>query len=318
MIACIAYRGNAAITAPSGWSTVATAQNSGDTDATNGIASGVMFWIIRGASAPDLTCVRTAGDVVQARVISYSGATGTPYDTGSSNTRAAVAAECFTSTITTAEANELIVAMASGGDNYTLSSGNGYYAATDPATTSGTTPDTTTAPTAGAWLLRHISGTGTGADSTLTIGDAIRATAGATGDIFVGNFSANGRGVMVAGAFKMATGGVVSPTVTTQAATNVTSTSFTGNGNITDTGGENPNVRGVCYMLGTAGDPTTANSTASDSGSFGTGAYTKDVTGLLAGERYRVRAYATNSAGTSYGSTVQVDLTQSGFLAFFE
>ena len=98
----------------------------------------------------------------------------------------------------------------------------------------------------------------------------------------------------------------VAPTVTTQSATNVDTTSFTGNGNITDTGGANCTRRGFCYKAGTSGDPTTSDSVAYDDGSFGTGAFTKTISGLTPNTSYRVRAYAVNSAGTSYGTTVQV------------
>lgn len=96
------------------------------------------------------------------------------------------------------------------------------------------------------------------------------------------------------------------PTVTTQAATNVQPTSCTGNGNITVTGGANATRRGFCYMVGTSGDPTTANSIAYDDGSFGAGAYTKGIVSLTANTGYRVRAYATNATGTGYGTTVQM------------
>lgn len=99
---------------------------------------------------------------------------------------------------------------------------------------------------------------------------------------------------------------VEAPTVTTQACTNVQATTATGHGTITDTGGENCTRRGFCYMVGTTGDPTTANLVAYDDGSFGTGAYTKGLTGLSPGTSYRVRAYAVNSAGTGYGTTVQI------------
>jgi len=98
----------------------------------------------------------------------------------------------------------------------------------------------------------------------------------------------------------------VAPTVTTQAVSAVDVTTATGNGNITDTGGSNPTTRGFCYKTGTSGDPTVADSTAYDTGSFGTGAYTKGLTGLTGGTGYRVRAYAINSADTSYGATVQL------------
>ena len=97
----------------------------------------------------------------------------------------------------------------------------------------------------------------------------------------------------------------VAPTVTGSAATSVATTSMTGNGNITSDGGATVTTRGFCYTTGTSGDPTTANSTAFDTGSFGTGAYTKSITGLTPDTSYRVRAYAINSAGTSYGTTTQ-------------
>ena len=112
----------------------------------------------------------------------------------------------------------------------------------------------------------------------------------------------------------------VAPTVTTQAASDVAATSCTGNGNITNTGGENCTRRGFCYKVGTSGDPTTADSVAYDDGSYGTGAYTKAITGLTGGTGYRIRAYAVNSAGTGYGDTVQIttvnQVTAGGELTF--
>lgn len=105
---------------------------------------------------------------------------------------------------------------------------------------------------------------------------------------------------------------VTTPTVTTQAVSSPATTSGTGNGNITATGGANATRRGFCYMTGTSGDPTTADSAAYDDGDFGTGAYTKSITGLSAGTAYRVRAYAVNSAGTSYGSTVSYTALPTG------
>ena len=89
------------------------------------------------------------------------------------------------------------------------------------------------------------------------------------------------------------------PSVTTQEPTSVQKTSCTANGTITDTGGENCTTRGFKYGL-TEADTWDVH----EDGSFEAGAYDLPVTGLTPGKAYYIRAYATNSAGTSYGSYV--------------
>jgi hypothetical protein len=98
------------------------------------------------------------------------------------------------------------------------------------------------------------------------------------------------------------------PIITTEAGSSVSATGFTGNGTIVDDGGAGDLVtrRGLCYKVGAAGDPLTSDSTAYDDSNYGTGAYTKAVTGLTGGTNYRVRAYAVNFDGTGYGDTVDV------------
>jgi|SRR3989344_885625 len=200
MIAAIAYRSNAVFTLPLNWTLVATQQSSGDTDATNGIASGLMAYIIRGVSAPSLVFTRTGGDQAIGRIIAYSGVNqSSPYDTGSANTLSSASTTVTTGTITTAEPGELIVAMMSGGDAYTSSA---FDAATDPSIASGAT-DTSTAPTNGTWLERADSSYSGGADGNLAMADAIRETNGATGTMQV-TASGSARSVMIAGAFKQA------------------------------------------------------------------------------------------------------------------
>lgn len=199
MIACIAMRGTAVVTPPTDWVAAATQRNTGDTDATDGIASGAMFYIVRGGSAPSLTFTRTAGDVAYGRIISYSGGSSTPLDTGSSETQAAAGATPTTPALVTAEDGELIVAMAAYGDQYTVSA---FDAATDPTTASGAT-DTTTAPTNGSWIERSDSNTATGADTGLGIADAVKASAGSTGTIQATISSAAGRNYLAAAAFKL-------------------------------------------------------------------------------------------------------------------
>ena len=84
------------------------------------------------------------------------------------------------------------------------------------------------------------------------------------------------------------------PTVTTTAVSNIAETTADSGGNVT--------ARGVCWN--TAGTPTTADSTTSDG--TGTGVFTSNITGLTANTTYYVRAYATNSVGTSYGNEVSL------------
>ena len=90
------------------------------------------------------------------------------------------------------------------------------------------------------------------------------------------------------------------PTVTTSAISSRTATSAVGGGNVTADGGGPVTARGVCYAL--TANPTTANSVVSSG--TGIGVFTGNLTGLTPGTTYYVRAYATNSGGTSYGSQV--------------
>ena len=98
------------------------------------------------------------------------------------------------------------------------------------------------------------------------------------------------------------------PAVTTQAPTLVSYTSVTGNGTIALDGTDgSATTRGFCWDISTNPDPTTALSTiTAESGTFTAGTFTGGITGLTPGTSYKVRAYATNSAGTSYGAVQTV------------
>lgn len=299
MVACISYRSNAAFTLPTGgaWSLVATQQSLGDTDFSAGVGSGLMAYAVRGASAPNLVFTRTAGDIARGVIVAYTGGNATPYDTGSSLT-AAYGTVASTTTFSTAEAGELIVACMGGGDNVTSSA---FDAATDPATESGAT-DTTTAPTNGTWLERYDNGSNGGADEALAIADAIRQTAGATGIMQV-TLSGNGRHVMVAGAFKQAP---TAPSVTTNAATNVTHATARLNGQIDDAGGGDADQHGFAW--GTNANLANGDTATTSLGTkAGTGTFYSDVPSvgtLSCGTTYYFRAYATNVTGTGYGSSI--------------
>lgn len=87
------------------------------------------------------------------------------------------------------------------------------------------------------------------------------------------------------------------PTISTNAVTNITSSSATCGGNITSDGGTEVSQRGLCWS--TNENPNFSNSIIS-CGS-GTGEFTGVITGLSPNTRYYVRAFATNAIGTAYG-----------------
>jgi hypothetical protein len=89
------------------------------------------------------------------------------------------------------------------------------------------------------------------------------------------------------------------PTLTTTAASAITGISATSGGNITSDNGATITARGICWS--TTANPTIALTTKTNNGT-GTGVFTSSITGLSANTLYYVRAYATNSAGTVYGS----------------
>lgn len=90
------------------------------------------------------------------------------------------------------------------------------------------------------------------------------------------------------------------PVLTTTAISSVESTSALSGGNITSDGGLSITARGVCWS--TSQNPTVSDNTTLDGDS--TGIFTSSITGLSQGITYYVRAYATNSLGTSYGTTI--------------
>jgi uncharacterized protein (TIGR02145 family) len=90
----------------------------------------------------------------------------------------------------------------------------------------------------------------------------------------------------------------VRPTLTTALVSSITFTSAISGGNITNSGGATVNERGVCWGI-SSGPVATGLHTSNGTG---TGTFTSNITGLNPGTTYYLRAYATNSAGTSYGN----------------
>jgi uncharacterized protein (TIGR02145 family) len=92
----------------------------------------------------------------------------------------------------------------------------------------------------------------------------------------------------------------VIPVVTTTAVAGITQATATSGGNATSDGGAPVTARGVCWD--TAVNPGISGRHTVDG--TGTGEFTSQLSGLEPNTSYYVRAYATNSAGTAYGSTL--------------
>ena len=89
---------------------------------------------------------------------------------------------------------------------------------------------------------------------------------------------------------------VTTPTVTVNSVSDITYCSAKSGGNVTSDGGASVTARGVCWSTSqnpTINDSHTTNGT-------GTGAFTSNLTELTPNTVYYLRAYATNSKGTSY------------------
>ena len=87
------------------------------------------------------------------------------------------------------------------------------------------------------------------------------------------------------------------PTVTTNEITNITLSSATCGGRVTSIGNSPVTARGVCWSL--SQNPTINDSHTTDG--TGIGNFSSIISNITQGKTYYVRAYATNSSGTSYG-----------------
>ena len=97
------------------------------------------------------------------------------------------------------------------------------------------------------------------------------------------------------------------PVLSTTAITDITQTTAKSGGNITSDGGATVTVRGVCWS--TNQTPTISDNKTTDG--TGAGNFVSSISGLTANTTYYVRAYATNSNGTAYGSAMSFT-TQEG------
>jgi hypothetical protein len=90
------------------------------------------------------------------------------------------------------------------------------------------------------------------------------------------------------------------PELSTSDVNSITKTTATCGGYITWDGGLTVTARGVCWSTGQT--PTISDGKTTDG--TGAGSFPSAIAGLVSNTTYYVRAYASNSAGTGYGSAL--------------
>jgi hypothetical protein len=122
---------------------------------------------------------------------------------------------------------------------------------------------------------------------------------------YVRAYATNKIGTAYGNEITFTTVAIGAPVLTSSEAILITTTSAKTGGQITSDGGSTVTARGVCWSLTTG--PTIADSKTTDG--TGTGSFASLLSGLTPGTKYYVRAYATNSAGTSYGNEINFTTT---------
>ena len=242
---------------------------------TNGTGTGSFISNITGLSAGTLYYVRSYA----------TNSAGTSYGTEISFTTSLGSLATMSATVS---ATSITPSTATSGGNITADGGSSI-------TARGVVWATTANPTE-SLSTKTTDGTGTGAFTSNITG----LTAGTL--YYVRSYATNTAGTSYGTQMSFTTStGSLSTMSATVAATSITSSGATSGGNITADGGSSITARGVVW--GTTTSPTISLSTKTSDGT-GTGSFTSNITGLYASTLYYVRSYATNAAGTSYGSEI--------------
>jgi uncharacterized protein (TIGR02145 family) len=218
---------------------------------------------------------------------------GTTYYVSAYATNSAGTSYGTVQTFTTSPAPGVPVVTTSDVSNLTQTTaacgGNVTSAGTSTVTARGVCWNTFSGPTTANSLTTD--GTGTGVFTSSITGLTANTT------YYVRAYATSSAGTSYGGEKTFTTPDLSAPVVNTSDVSNLTQTTATCGGNVSSTGTSTVTARGVCWN--TSSGPTTTNIKTTDG--TGTGAFTSSMTGLTANTTYYVRAYATNSTGTSYG-----------------
>jgi hypothetical protein len=143
---------------------------------------------------------------------------------------------------------------------------------------------------------RTVNGTGTGTYYSTISGLA----AGKT--YYARAYAINSPGISYGNQVSFATANAELPSVSTILPNSITQNSAISGGNVTNDGGAAVTAKGICWS--TTGSPTVLLSTKTIDGA-GTGIFKSVITGLKANTTYFVRAYATGTEGTAYGTQTE-------------
>ena len=221
----------------------------------------------------------TGGKLYEYRIVALAG-------NNESNYASVQITPLLTATLTTTIPSAITATSAILGGTITTDGGA-------PITERGVCWATTTGPTTSNSKLAIGSGTGSFSNTITGL------TANTT--YYVRAYAINNQGTAYGNELSFKTSVILSlATLTTNAATNIASTSAIMGGNVTSDGNTAVTERGVVYA--TTQTPTTANTKVAIG--TGTGNIIIAVSGLTANTTYYVRAYAINSQGTAYGNEV--------------
>jgi len=119
---------------------------------------------------------------------------------------------------------------------------------------------------------------------------------------YVRAYATNSAGTVYGDQVEFTTLAVGEPDLSTGTVSSITDVSATVGGNVTADNGGAITERGLCWS--TAENPTVDDEFVEAALGDGTGEFTANITELVMGTTYYARAYAVNSAGTSYGDAV--------------